>query len=64
MAVPQSVDRHTRGLDPFIVKTQDLEKLRELGRGLHSVVTSGKLNITAKVSACVPHRGGVLALCL
>lgn len=52
MAAPQPVPvGAARGLGPFIVKTQDVEKLAELGRGSYGVVHAGKLKIAAKVSA-------------
>lgn len=50
MAAPRHADEPPRGLGPFIVKTQDLEKLAELGRGSFGVVIGGKLKIAAKVS--------------
>lgn len=50
MAARRPAESPARGLGPFIVKTQDLEKLGELGRGAFGVVVGGKLKIAAKVS--------------
>lgn len=47
MAAPQPVNVPARGL---IVKTQDVEKMAELGRGQFGVVLAGALKIAAKVS--------------
>lgn len=50
MAAPRLVGAPARGLGPFIVKTQDFEKLAELGRGQFGLVLAGNLKIAAKVS--------------
>lgn len=52
MAAPAQPTATNRGLGRMVVKTQDFEKLAELGRGAYGVVIGGKINIAAKVRGC------------
>lgn len=59
MAALSASTRPQGVLGPFVVKTQDFEKLGELGRGACGLVLSGNLKIATKVlgAFAAPRKG-------